>query len=142
MARTRTPSTPVAANSHAGGRWLTISAGTRTGNDVWLADLSTCSARRPELRVVQEGLAANTAVAVGHDGRVYLLTDHEAPRRHELALLERDSAAIERSRLRKQGKERKRDQEPGSQSHSYSLCCLVPLAAVCEGEARASTQNR
>ncbi|MEV0595545.1 prolyl oligopeptidase family serine peptidase [Nonomuraea cavernae] len=64
-----------------GGRWLTISAGTRTGNDVWLADLSTCSARRPELRVVQEGLEANTAAAVGHDGRVYLLTDHGAPRR-------------------------------------------------------------
>ncbi|MDA0633098.1 prolyl oligopeptidase family serine peptidase [Nonomuraea sp. MCN248] len=63
------------------GRWLTISTGARAGNDVWLADLSACSARRPELRVVQEGLEANTAVAVGHDGRLYLLTDHGAPRR-------------------------------------------------------------
>ncbi|MEO3869920.1 prolyl oligopeptidase family serine peptidase [Nonomuraea sp. B12E4] len=65
----------------AGGRWLTISAGTASGNSLWLADLSGRDPARPELRPVQEGSHARTAGAVAGDGRLYLLTDRDAPRR-------------------------------------------------------------
>jgi prolyl oligopeptidase len=65
----------------AAGRWLVVSAGGPTGNDLWLADLSAGPAGRPELRAVQEGLRARTAAAVAGDGRVYILTDLNAPRR-------------------------------------------------------------
>jgi prolyl oligopeptidase len=65
------------------GRWLTIAAsrGTAPGNDLWLADLTTSAPETPELRVVQEGVAAHTAAAVGPDGRLYVVTDAGAPRR-------------------------------------------------------------
>jgi len=65
------------------GHWLTIAAsrGTAPGNDLWLADLTTSGAETPELRVVQEGVAAHTAAAVGPDGRLYVVTDADAPRR-------------------------------------------------------------
>src|SRR6266508_6169334 len=55
------------------GRWLTItaSAGTAPRNDLWLADLSASSLEQPNLRVVQEGVDANTSLQVGRDGRVY-----------------------------------------------------------------------
>jgi prolyl oligopeptidase len=64
------------------GRWLAIgaSAGTAPRNDLWLADLSTGSLASPELRVVQEGVDASTALHVGRDGRVYVFTDRDAPR--------------------------------------------------------------
>ncbi|MFI7632688.1 prolyl oligopeptidase family protein [Nonomuraea sp. NPDC049400] len=62
----------------ADGRWLTISAGTPTGNSLWLADLSRSD---PEPRPVQEGVHARTAGAVACDGRLYLVTDRDAPRR-------------------------------------------------------------
>jgi prolyl oligopeptidase len=64
------------------GRWLMISAaaGTAPRNDLWLADLSTCEPDKPELRVVQEGVDANTALHVGRDGRVYVFTDRDAQR--------------------------------------------------------------
>ncbi|MGW0479424.1 prolyl oligopeptidase family serine peptidase [Nonomuraea sp. NPDC003214] len=58
------------------GRWLLISAGA-SYHDVWLADL----ARGGEPRAVQEGVRARTAAGVGPDGRLYLLTDRDAPRR-------------------------------------------------------------
>jgi len=62
----------------ADGRWLAISAapGTAPRNDLWLADLH---ASPPELRVVQQGTAARSACAVGRDGRLYIVTDREAP---------------------------------------------------------------
>jgi prolyl oligopeptidase len=65
------------------GRWLTIAAsrGTAPGNDLWLADLTSSALETPDLRVVQEGVAAHTAAAVGSDGRLYIVTDDGAPRR-------------------------------------------------------------
>lgn len=64
------------------GRWLVIgaAAGTAPRNDLWLADLHASTAERPELSVVQEGVDASTSVHVGRDGRVYVLTDRDAPR--------------------------------------------------------------
>jgi prolyl oligopeptidase len=70
----------------ADGRWLTISAaaGPSAPNDLWLADLAGLAAGdlgRPELRVIQRGVQGRTAAAVGRDGRLYVLTDRDAPRR-------------------------------------------------------------
>ncbi|GAA3650063.1 prolyl oligopeptidase family serine peptidase [Nonomuraea antimicrobica] len=65
----------------ADGRWLTISAGTASGNGLWLADLSLGDPANPRPRAVQEGAHARTAGAVACDGRLYLLTDRDAPRR-------------------------------------------------------------
>ena len=64
------------------GRWLAISAsrGTAPRNDLWLADLSSSDVTMPELRVVQEGVDAQTSVRVGRDGLLYLFTDFGAPR--------------------------------------------------------------
>jgi prolyl oligopeptidase len=64
------------------GRWLTItaSAGTAPRNDLWLADLSASGLEQPDLRVVQEGVDANTSLQVGRDGRVYVFTDRDSPR--------------------------------------------------------------
>ena len=64
------------------GRWLVISAsrGTAPRNDLWLADLSLSDPASPDLRVVQEGVDAQTGLRVGRDGRLYLFTDSGAPR--------------------------------------------------------------
>lgn len=64
------------------GRWLSVtaSAGTAPRNDVWLADLSISSLATPELRPVQIGVDARTAVHVGRDGQLYVFTDRDAPR--------------------------------------------------------------
>ena len=53
------------------GRWLFISAsqGTAPRNDLWIADLSESDPAAPELRVLQEGVDAQTGVRVGRDGR-------------------------------------------------------------------------
>ncbi|GAA2683016.1 prolyl oligopeptidase family serine peptidase [Nonomuraea recticatena] len=64
------------------GRWLQISAseGTAPRNDLWVADLSSSPAERPELTVVQEGVDAQTGLVFGRDGRIYVHTDRDAPR--------------------------------------------------------------
>jgi prolyl oligopeptidase len=64
------------------GRWLVVSAsrGTAPRNDLWLADLSDGDPSSPELRVLQEGLDAQTGPRMGRDGRLYLFTDAGAPR--------------------------------------------------------------
>ena len=64
------------------GRWLAISAsrGTAPRNDLWLADLSESDPATPDLRVVQEGVDAQTWVRIGRDGLLYLSTDADAPR--------------------------------------------------------------
>jgi prolyl oligopeptidase len=64
------------------GRWLAITAsrGTAPRNDLWLADLSESDLAAPELRVIQEGLDAQTDVHLGRDGRLYIFTDADAPR--------------------------------------------------------------
>jgi prolyl oligopeptidase len=64
------------------GRWLTISAsrGTAPRNDLWIADLSESDPASPDLRVIQEGVDAQTSVHLGRDGRLYVYTDADAPR--------------------------------------------------------------
>ncbi|GGO78737.1 prolyl oligopeptidase family serine peptidase [Nonomuraea cavernae] len=64
------------------GRWLQISAseGTAPRNDLWVADLEASPADRPELRVVQEGVDAQTGLVFGRDGRLYVHTDRDASR--------------------------------------------------------------
>ena len=49
------------------GRWLAISAsrGTAPRNDLWIADLSESDPASPDLRVIQEGVDAQTGVRVG-----------------------------------------------------------------------------
>ncbi|TKK86725.1 S9 family peptidase [Herbidospora galbida] len=59
----------------ADGRWLTLSVNRGPGNDVWLCDLVT-----PARRVVQQDVPARSAVAVGGDGRAYMITTLDAPR--------------------------------------------------------------
>ncbi len=64
------------------GRWLTISAsrGTAPRNDLWIADLPESDPASPDLRVIQEGVDAQTGVRIGRDGRLYVFTDADAPR--------------------------------------------------------------
>ena len=64
------------------GRWLAIGAsrGTAPRNDLWIADLHESDPAAPELRVIQEGLDAQTGVRAGRDGRLYVFTDYGAPR--------------------------------------------------------------
>jgi prolyl oligopeptidase len=63
------------------GRWAWVGAslGTAPRNDVWLADLE--QAWPPRWRPLQEGIDASTWPRFGPDGRLYLLTDRDAPRR-------------------------------------------------------------
>jgi prolyl oligopeptidase len=64
------------------GRWLAVGAsrGTAPRNDLWIADLSGSDPASPELRVIQEGVDAQTGIRVGRDGRLYVFTDYGAPR--------------------------------------------------------------
>jgi prolyl oligopeptidase len=64
------------------GRWLQLgaAAGTAPRNDLWLAELTASAAAAPALAVVQEGADAQAYGQVGNDGRLYLLTDRDAPR--------------------------------------------------------------
>ena len=64
------------------GRWLVITAaeGTAPRNDAWLADLSASDPAAPELRPIQVGVDARAYPHVGRDGRLYVWTDHDAPR--------------------------------------------------------------
>jgi prolyl oligopeptidase len=64
------------------GRWLIVAAaaGTAPRDDVYIADLSATDLEKPGFVAVQEGVDAQTAAHIGRDGRLYLLTDREAPR--------------------------------------------------------------
>lgn len=64
------------------GRWLSVSAaeGTAPRNDLWLADLKASTLAAPAFVVVQDGVDAQTSSYVGRDGRLYLMTDRDAPR--------------------------------------------------------------
>ncbi|MGY2084254.1 prolyl oligopeptidase family serine peptidase [Blastococcus sp. SYSU DS0539] len=65
------------------GRWLVVSrsVGTAPRDDVWLADLATISdGGPPELRALQVGVDAQTAAWVARDGRLWLMSDRDAPR--------------------------------------------------------------
>lgn len=65
------------------GRWLIISAaqGTAPRNDVWIADLANDDPSEPQLRPVMVGRDARASLRVGRDGRLYVLTDLDAPKR-------------------------------------------------------------
>jgi prolyl oligopeptidase len=77
------------------GRWLVLGAfrGTAPRNDLWLADLSASSLEMPALRPVAEGLDAQTGAHTGRDGRLYVFTDHQAPR-GRLALADPEDPAV------------------------------------------------
>ena len=66
------------------GRWLVVSAaqGTSPRNDVWIADLGagSVSAATPEFAEVHVGIDAQSRAGVAADGRLYVLTDLDAPR--------------------------------------------------------------
>jgi prolyl oligopeptidase len=64
------------------GRWLiiTAAAGTAPRTDVWVAALEPGREASPDLQVLQQGADANTWARPGRDGRIYLLTDADAPR--------------------------------------------------------------
>jgi prolyl oligopeptidase len=67
------------------GRWLTITAttGTDPSKDVWLADLTTSPPHRPDLRPVQQGVAARTELRIapgtGPGDPMFLRTTRDAP---------------------------------------------------------------
>lgn len=73
------------ADVTADGRWLTISAttGTDPSTDIWLADLRQSPWHAPELRPVQENVAARTRLIIGPgtgpDDPMWLLTTEGAP---------------------------------------------------------------
>lgn len=56
------------------GRWLIVSAGHGTSNDLWLADLTLAEPEHPVLVEVQRGVDARSALTVGPDGRLYAVT--------------------------------------------------------------------
>jgi prolyl oligopeptidase len=72
------PSTYFGVRTSRDGRWLVVSAsiGTAPRDDVWLADLAADG----ELRELQVGVDAQTSAWVARDGRLWLLSDREAPR--------------------------------------------------------------
>ena len=91
------------------GRWLIVSASTGTAprTDVWIADLTATAPEQPLLEPVAVGLDAEFGAWVGRDGRLYLLTDLDAPRgrlavadprrpgpEHWTTLLEEDTEAV------------------------------------------------
>ncbi len=69
------------------GRWLIVAAaaGTAPRNDLWIADLTASGESAPDLRVVQQGVDAQTMARVGRDGTLYIFTDSGAPRGRLLA---------------------------------------------------------
>jgi prolyl oligopeptidase len=64
------------------GRWLIISAsvGTAPREDVWIADLTAGDPAAPALVPLMTGLDAQASPWAGRDGRLYVLTDLNAPR--------------------------------------------------------------
>jgi prolyl oligopeptidase len=64
------------------GRWLIVSAsvGTAPREDIWIADLTACDPAVPALVPLMTGLDAMASPRVGRDGKLYLLTDLDAPR--------------------------------------------------------------
>jgi prolyl oligopeptidase len=73
----------------ADGRWLAISAapGTAPRNNLWIADLcasvpspsTPSSPENPDLRLVHSAAAGRAAFAVAQDGKMYIVTDVDAP---------------------------------------------------------------
>src|SRR5215218_5338096 len=72
------PTTYFGVHTSRDGRWLVVSgsAGTAPRDDVWLAALSGDGT----LREFQVGVDAQTAAWVARDGRLWLMSDRDAPR--------------------------------------------------------------
>jgi prolyl oligopeptidase len=72
------PTTYFGVTTSRDGRWLVVSGSTGTAprDDVWLADLAGDGV----LRDLQVGVDAQTAAWVARDGRLWLLSDRDAPR--------------------------------------------------------------
>jgi prolyl oligopeptidase len=72
------PTTYFDVRTSRDGRWLVVSgaAGTAPRDDVWLADL----AGDGHLRELQVGVDAQTVAWVARDGRLWLMSDRDAPR--------------------------------------------------------------
>jgi prolyl oligopeptidase len=64
------------------GRWLIVSAsvGTAPREDIWIADLTASDPATPALVSLMTGLDAMASPRVGRDGKLYVLTDLDAPR--------------------------------------------------------------
>ncbi|HEX9041435.1 MAG TPA: prolyl oligopeptidase family serine peptidase [Trebonia sp.] len=64
------------------GRWLILSAsvGTAPREDIWIADLTASDPAAPAFVPLMTGLDAMASPWVGRDGRLYVLTDLDAPR--------------------------------------------------------------
>lgn len=64
------------------GRWLLVerTKGTAANNDAWIADLRETGPHSPALTPIQHGVDAQVTCHAGRDGRLYLLTDRDAPR--------------------------------------------------------------
>jgi prolyl oligopeptidase len=64
------------------GKWLIVDAaeGTAPRNDVYLADLTASPVDAPVLRPVVEQRDATTSITIRPDGRMFVWTDHDAPR--------------------------------------------------------------
>jgi prolyl oligopeptidase len=76
------PTNYYSASVTRDGRWLVVDAaeGTAPRNDVYLADLAASSPDQPRLKPVVTGRDANTGISIRSDGRMFVWTDHEAPR--------------------------------------------------------------
>ncbi len=72
------PTTYFGVRTSRDGRWLVVSgsAGTAPRDDVWIADL----AGDGTFREFQLGVDAQTAAWVARDGRLWLMSDRDAPR--------------------------------------------------------------
>jgi prolyl oligopeptidase len=72
------PTTYFDVHTSRDGRWLVVSgsAGTAPRDDVWIADLAGDGV----LRDFQVGVDAQTAAWVARDGRLWLMSDRDAPR--------------------------------------------------------------
>ena len=64
------------------GRWLVVSGarGTDPRTEVYVADLAGADPAAPVFTTVQRDVDAQTSMAVGIDGRMYVWTDHDSPR--------------------------------------------------------------
>ena len=78
----RDKTTYYGASVSRDGRWLIVSAsvGTAPREDIWIADLSASDPAAPALVPLMTERDAMASPEVGRDGRLYLLTDLDAPR--------------------------------------------------------------
>ncbi|MDQ4038362.1 MAG: prolyl oligopeptidase family serine peptidase [Actinomycetota bacterium] len=83
------------ADTDHSGRWLLVHSqvGTQHSNEVWLADLASDDPEHPRFVPVITGHDVETRAHIADDGRLYLLTDLDAPR-FRLAVADPHSPAV------------------------------------------------